>query len=365
MKQGNYVTTVRGYKAFEPSKLPVPVDINRLLIKLEQANIAIGSLNLIHLVLPDYTLLIRPYEVKEALLSSMIEGTQSTLSSVLAEKENTSNNDIREVQNYEAAIRYGITSELPLCNRLFKELHYILMRNVRGGSGNKTPGEFRVSQNWIGGHNIQTAKYIPCSQETLQEHLSDLEKFMNDTNDNLPRLIKASLIHYQFETIHPFLDGNGRIGRMLITLYLIKNGILKEPILYLSLFLKENRDEYYNLLTNIRENGDYERWINFFLDGVIDISQRIQEKTEKIIDLKNKLSSIDDKYNFIDFLFKKPIVEISDLTKNFEISDRTAFNILARFEDVGIIKEISGKKKNKRYCFVDYVNVLENDLRNK
>ncbi|GMO59189.1 MAG: Fic family protein [Rickettsiales bacterium] len=360
MKQGRYIITNTNYKVFEPSKLPVEIDLLKISKELELANRAIGALNFLDIVLPNYELLVEPYITKEALLSSEIEGTQSTLSAVLNENKEVSDNiDIREVQNYKKALNYALNSELPLCNRLLKETHKVLMLNVRGGESHKTPGEFRTSQNWIGGTSPSNSIYNPPTPENMIECMSDLEKYIN-SDDSLPSLVQTALIHYQFETIHPFLDGNGRIGRILITLFLSKNKILKQPNLFLSLYLKENKEQYYNLLTKIRETGNYENWLIFFLNGIINISERMQKTSNKIIELKEKFKKeTRDKYNFVDFIFKKPTFIINDIIKEMQVNYNIADYIAKDFEKKNIIKEITNYKRNKRYCFVDYLKILE------
>ncbi len=362
-KQGQYISTVRGYQAFEPSALPVEINMNRDIWRLlELANIAIGSLNSLQEVLPSVQLLVRPYAVKEALLSSEIEGTQSTLTDVLGEENNISANiDIREVQNYERAISYGITrmtkDDFPLSLRLIKEIHAELMRDVRGGEAVKTPGEFRSGQNWIGGRYINDAFFIPCSPETMPEHLTKLEKYFYQ--EDLPALIKAALIHYQFETIHPFNDGNGRIGRILITLYLMHADILKKPMLYISLYFKEHKTTYYELLTDVRRNGTYEQWIIFFLKGIIEVAQQVLTTTKKVINLQKKLSTeYKDPYNLIEYFFMRPVVRTEDIINACKVSRKTGYNIIADFCKKGILKELTSTKRNKKYVFEEYMNIL-------
>lgn len=362
-RQGQYLPTPRGYKAFEPSSLPININLSReMQLLLEKANIAIGSLNSLQSVLPSAELLVRPYAVREALLSSEIEGTQSTLTDVLGEDNNKSDNiEIREVQNYEKAIGLGIKrlidEDFPLSLRLIKDIHSQLMCDVRGGESIITPGEFRTGQNWIGGKDLVEALYIPCSPERLLEHLDNLENYFYE--NDLPCLLKAALIHYQFETIHPFNDGNGRIGRILITLYLVHKEILSQPLLYLSLYFNEHKTTYYELLTEVRQNGNYEKWITFFLKGVIEVSQQVMNTTRKIINLKNRLAdSFKDPYNFINFLFKKPVIKIEDVINQLNVSKKTGYNIVYEFENKGVIKEITNNKRNKRYVFDEYMQIL-------
>lgn len=365
MQAGKYILTSRGYRAFEPTPFPLKISISSKIYRLfEKAVASLGQLNVLELVLPNIELLIRPYELKEALLSSEIEGTQSTLSEVMAEKSPYSENvNIREVLNYEKAMNFGvinITSEkgLPLSLRLIKELHRILMTNVRGGEPLKTPGEFRHSQNWIGGENIQNAVYIPCSPETLNTHLDNFEKAIYE--EDFPDLIKAALLHYQFETIHPFNDGNGRIGRMLISLFLIDRKILKKPILYLSLYFKQYKIQYYDVLTHVRNTGNYEEWILFFLEGVIRVSDSIGKTTQKILTLKENLKQeIKDPYNLIDFLFKNPFVDAEDIKNHTKSSMGTTYKLIDSFIEQGILTQTNSGKRNRRFSFQKYINLLD------
>lgn len=363
MRQGHLIKTPRGYSAFEPSKLPISLKIDNELLQLAgQADWCLGGLSSLEKVIPNTTLLLRPYAVKEALVSSEIEGTQSTLSDVLAEEKEISDNiDIREVQNYEKAINAGIHSiikdNIPITLRLLKELHSILLKDVRGGETEKTPGEFRRSQNWIGGKNISSAVFVPPSPETLMQHLYNLEDYINSRD--LPPIIKAALIHYQFETIHPFIDGNGRIGRILVTLYLMQESLLQSPILYLSLYFKENKIQYYDLLTNVRTTGNYENWVKFFLKGVIEVCEEVKEKTNYILYLmKNYKDNYKDPYGFIDFIFTKPVFKVQDVATALKVSLKTAYHIVYQFEKEKVIVTKNDNKRNKRYQFKLYIALL-------
>lgn len=364
MSAGKFIATSRGYRSFEPDPFPIMPDLSPQIYRtFERAVGALGTLNSLELVLPNLDLLIRPYALKEALLSSEIEGTQSTLSEVMAEKSDSPKNvNIREVKNYERAMRFGvdnILSEkgLPLSLRLIKELHSILMRDVRGGEPQKTPGEFRRSQNWIGGKDIQTAAFVPCSPETLAAHLDNFEKAMYE--DDLPDLIKAALLHYQFETIHPFNDGNGRIGRMLITLFLIDRKVLKRPMLYLSLYFKQYKTQYYDVLTYVRQTGDYGRWIQFFLEGVIQVAEAIGRTTKSILTLKETLKhETKDPYNLIDCFFEDPFVEAEKIKDYTQTSIKTAYKLLDSFVENGILVQITQGKRNRVFCFQRYLDLL-------
>lgn len=364
MQAGRYVTTLRGYKAFEPAHFPLDIIFPPALYRLsERAVKSLGTLDALEVVLPSIDLLIRPYALKEALLSSEIEGTQSTLTEVMAEKDACSKNvNVREVQNYERAINVGIENlsnpiGLPLSLRLIKELHRVLMTGVRGGEPQKTPGEFRTSQNWIGGSSVKDAFYVPCSPETLPDHLDNFEKAIHA--EDFPELIKAALLHYQFETIHPFNDGNGRIGRMLITLFLMDKKLLNRPLLYLSLYFKQYKTAYYDILTHVRETGDYAKWVEFFLNGVIRVSETIAGTTRKILLLKERVKqNIKDPYNVIDFLFQEPFIDAEKINGYIKTSMKTSYNIISLFEEHGVLVQQGNGKRNRIYFFKDYIDIL-------
>lgn len=364
MQAGRYVTTLRGYKAFEPAHFPLDIIFPPALYRLsERAVKSLGTLDALEVVLPSIDLLIRPYALKEALLSSEIEGTQSTLTEVMAEKDACSKNvNVREVQNYERAINVGIENlsnpiGLPLSLRLIKELHRVLMTGVQGGEPQKTPGEFRTSQNWIGGSSVKDAFYVPCSPETLPDHLDNFEKAIHA--EDFPELIKAALLHYQFETIHPFNDGNGRIGRMLITLFLMDKKLLNRPLLYLSLYFKQYKTAYYDILTHVRETGDYAKWVEFFLNGVIRVSETIAGTTRKILLLKERVKqNIKDPYNVIDFLFQEPFVDAEKINGYIKTSMKTSYNIISLFEEHGVLVQQGNGKRNRIYFFKDYIDIL-------
>lgn len=364
MPAGRYVMTVRGYKAFEPAHFPLNIKFSPALYRLsERAVKSLGTLDALEVILPNIDLLIRPYALKEALLSSEIEGTQSTLTEVMSEKETHSKNvNVREVQNYERAINFGMENlsrptGLPLSLRLLKELHRILMTNVRGGEPQKTPGEFRTSQNWIGGSTVQDAFYVPCSPETLGEHLDNFEKAIHV--EDFPELIKAALLHYQFETILPFNDGNGRIGRMLITLFLMDKKLLNRPLLYLSLYFKQYKTVYYDILTHVRETGDYEKWVEFFLNGVIRVSETIAQTTKKILLLKESVKQkTKDPYNLVDYLFRDPFVDAEKIRNYTGTALKTPYGIISSFVERGILVQQNQGKRNRIYAFKDYVDIL-------
>ena len=356
------------YYSFKPSPLPPELEYNKeLTAKLIEANNRVAALEALVYRIPDISLFISMYVRKEALLSSQIEGTQCTLEDVLkTELEANSNLDVKEVINYVNAFSYAIDrmQTLPLCNRLIKETHEILLSNTRGDD--KAPGEFRTSQNWIGGKGctLKNARYIPPNVDDMLDAMSELEKFIN-TEDGIDPLIKAGLIHYQFETIHPFLDGNGRIGRLLIILYLIDKHVISKPALYISYFLKNNRIEYYDRMSEVRRKGDYKQWIMFFLDAVKESAEDALDTIDKLIALHNQtLGKIDSsKKNAIallEYIEKHPIIETKATATALGISYNTVAKLISSFEDLGILKQTSKNGKAKIYSYSDYIEILKN-----
>lgn len=374
-RAGRYVKQLAGYKAYIPKLLPPAPPIKydgELRNLLSEADRALARLDGIATVLPNPELFIAMYVKKEALLSSQIEGTQASLEGILRFEANLEPsediNEIKEVVNYIKAMNYGVDrlKNIPLSNKLIKEIHKILIEGTRGTL--KTPGEFRKTQNWLGpqGANLSEATFIPPPPDTVIDLMSNLEKFIHG-KDEIPPLIKISLIHAQFETIHPFLDGNGRVGRLLITFYLFWEKILSHPLLYLSFYLKKNRTEYYDWLMKIRLDGDWEGWLKFFLKGVKEVSEEAVNSASKIIILKEtilkrlfdkKVSSI-YAVEFLNLLFRKPIITSRELIKELGTSKETANQIIKKFEEIEILKEISGKKRYKKYIFSDYVNIIK------
>lgn len=374
-RAGRYVKQLAGYKAYIPKLLPPAPPIKydgELRNLLSEADRALARLDGIATVLPNPELFIAMYVKKEALLSSQIEGTQASLEGILRFEANIEPsediNEIKEVVNYIKAMNYGVDrlKNIPLSNKLIKEIHKILIEGTRGTL--KTPGEFRKTQNWLGpqGANLSEATFIPPPPDTVIDLMSNLEKFIHG-KDEIPPLIKISLIHAQFETIHPFLDGNGRVGRLLITFYLFWEKILSHPLLYLSFYLKKNRTEYYDWLMKIRLDGDWEGWLKFFLKGVKEVSEEAVNSASKIIILKEtilkrlfdkKVSSI-YAVEFLNLLFRKPIITSRELIKELGTSKETANQIIKKFEEIEILKEISGKKRYKKYIFSDYVNIIK------
>lgn len=372
---GNYVTqkvSGESYKAYVPAKLPPepPIDLAILYPYLEKAMQALAELNTIHKTIPNTSLFIYMYVRKEALLSSQIEGTQSSFSDLILfehnQKPEVSLEDVEEVSNYVKAISYGLerlNDGFPLSLRLLKEIHGVLLSGGRGSG--KLPGEFRRSQNWIGGTRPGNALFVPPPLSHLEECLSDFEKFLHD--ESLSVLIKAGLAHVQFETIHPFLDGNGRLGRLLITLLLCVNGILDEPILYLSLYLKQNRRVYYELLQEVRESGSWETWLEFFLTGVYKASKQAIQTAQSINDLfakdQDKISQL-GRARFsceqtFDYMKRLPQVTVSHLAQELKISAPTARSALNHLTSIGVLEEASDRKRDRVYVYRKYLDILE------
>ncbi len=360
------------YTAYVPRPLPPApsLDLTNIYPLLDQANAAIGRLDGMSMVLPDQALFLYMYIRKEAVLSSQIEGTQSSLSDLLlfesAEAPGVPIDDVTEVSCYVAAMNYGLErlKEFPLSLRLLREIHDKLMTNARGG--NKQPGEFRTSQNWIGGSRPGNARFVPPPPERLMETLGALEKFLHDETVKLPILIKAALAHVQFETIHPFLDGNGRLGRLLITFILCAEGLLKHPMLYLSLYLKANRQAYYDHLQNVRETGDWESWVKFFLQGVIETASQAANTAQALVALFTKdraLIQQSDKATattqiVYDALLRQPVTNTRRLREVTGKPLPTLLRALDGLQQLGIITETTGKERNKVFAYRAYLDML-------
>ena len=361
-----------GYTAFVPANLPFEnIELDSAIISiLSKAERSIGELKSVELILPNANLLIQKYALKEALLSSQIEGTRTTIAEVIESKKDDMMN-VREVKNYIEAMEYGINKvaneNFPLCSRLIKEIQGILMKNVRGGESSKTPSEFRKSQNWIGGLNPATAVFCPPTPENMIEGMSNLEKYLNE-EDSLPDLIKCALIHYQFEAIHPFCDGNGRTGRILIILYLISKGILSSSILYLSLYFKQNRNDYYHYLLTTSKQGDIYSWIKFFLHGIIAVSNQVVEATKAILDLqtqdKTKISDIKYNNEIIDFLLQNPVIQVKELQEHLQVAYNTTNSIVEKLVKLEILEKTSQGNRNKKFVYRQYMNILEQGCEN-
>jgi Fic family protein len=360
-------------RAFVPPALPpIPaIAITPLLDSLVHAERALGRLDGIAIMLPDHELFLFMYVRKEALLSSQIEGTQSTLSDLLRfETEAASGhpiNDIREVSNYVRAIMHGLerVETLPLSLRLIREMHEVLMQDSRGGT--KGPGNFRCSQNWIGGTRPGNALFVPPPIDQLDQCLNELELFMHESASGLPVLIKAGLIHVQFETIHPFQDGNGRIGRLLITLYLCINGVLRKPLLYLSLFLKAHRTQYYDLLQQVRETGDWEAWLVFFLNGVAETANQAFDAANRINTLfqsdRTLISNHGGKragsiLRVHEVLQRNPYTTAQLVAEQTKLSMPTTNAVLGDMERLGLIREVTGKLRGRVFCYEALMKIL-------
>lgn len=361
-------------KAFIPNPLPPKDNIklnSRLSDMLDDALVSLGRLDSISSILPDASLFLYMYVRKEAVLSSRIEGTQSSISDLLMyemeEIPGVPIDDAVEVSNYVKALEYGVAridEGFPVSSRLFKEIHSILLSNGRGSS--KQPGEFRTSQNWIGGTRPGNAVFVPPPPEFINECMSNLENFINDINAGTQILLKASLSHVQFETIHPFLDGNGRLGRLLITLLLYEKKILRKPLLYLSLYFKVHRQEYYELLTNVRQKGDWEKWIEFFCEAVIYTSEQAVNTAVRLVEITNKdeesikklgRSSSTSLVAYRCFV-KQPLLNANTIQKQTNLSTATIHSSLVNLTKLGIIKEISHKKRNKIFIYEKYIDIL-------
>ncbi len=362
------------YQAYIPPPLPPQpaVDMSGLEPVLERANQALGRLDGITLVLPDPDLFLYMYVRKEALLSSQIEGTQSSLSDLLLfesdEAPGVPLDDVQEVSRYVAAMSHGLKrlrAGFPLSLRLIREIHDVLMKGGRGG--HQTPGEFRRSQNWIGGTRPGNAVFVPPPpNEELDNCLTDLEKFIHAEEPPLSILVKAALVHVQFETIHPFLDGNGRLGRLLITFLLCAAGVLRDPALYLSLYLKRNRQRYYELLQQVRLEGSWETWVEFFLRGIEETANQAVETARQIVALlasdRGKVEALGRPATstLLIFLFlqKRPILSISHASKSLKMSIPTVSKSINHLVKLGIIKETTGRQKGRVFAYKKYVDIL-------
>ena len=360
------------YTAYIPQNLPpVPeIEMADLYPLLDQANTALGRLDGMSMILPDSSLFLYMYVRKEAVLSSQIEGTQSSLSDLLLFETEAAPgapiDDVTEVSCYVAAMNYGMErlKEFPLSLRLIREIHAKLMNNARGG--NKMPGEFRTSQNWIGGTRPGNAFFDPPPPEHLMDCLGNFEKFLHDDSIKMPALIKAALAHVQFETIHPFLDGNGRLGRLLITFILCIEGILKEPLLYLSLYLKSNRKAYYDHLQSVRDTGDWESWIKFFLTGVIDTASQATQTAQSVISLFNKDRALIESsgkstaaiLTIHTYLQSNPIANTTRIKNACGVSLPTVLRSLNALEDLKVVREVTGKDRHKVFAYDEYLNIL-------
>jgi Fic family protein len=374
---GTFAETSSGgerVRAYVPRPLPPnpPLDLPQLMSVYERATAAVGRLDGVTTILPSTPLFLYMYVRKEALLSSQIEGTQSSLSDLLLyesdEAPSVELDDVTEVSNYVAAVEHGVArirDGFPLSLRLIREMHEIIMRSGRGAT--KQPGEFRRSQNWIGGTRPGNALFVPPPPNLLDECLGAFERFLHTDDASLPPLIRAGLAHVQFETIHPFLDGNGRLGRLLITLILVEAGVLREPILYLSLFLKSWRDDYYRLLQEVRQAGAWETWMEFFLTGVAETAEQASETARDLIAMfeehRQLISglgrSAPSALRVHEFMQARPVVTIQSVTDGLETSFPTASGALEKLTDLGVVRETTGKQRGRVYAYSDYLTLLD------
>jgi len=373
-RSGQYKTNLSGdaaYQSFAPSPLPPvpPVKLNSQTVDLlVRANRQLALLEGIGARIPSVKLFIAMYVRKEALMSSQIEGTQATLEDVLDPlTDKNANRDVAEVVNYIRAVDFAVTrlKKLPLCNRLLRETHSVLLQDIRGGE--KSPGEFRHSQNWIGGQGsvIKNAAYIPPEPRDMVQAMDKLEAYIN-AEDSHDVLIRAALIHYQFETIHPFLDGNGRVGRLLVILFLLEKKILSAPTLYISYFLKMNRTEYYDRLMLVRQKGDYEQWVRFFLQAVYESASDAVASIDMLIALHEKNSAVIAGFGrgkktalrLFAYLEENPIIEISKTGKALETTFKTVSDAITRFCKAGILVQNSENRRNRTFTYKAYLDIL-------
>jgi len=359
------------YKSFLPEKINHTWiwDEPKINVLLERATQSLGELNAFSLIVPDVDVFIQMHIVKEAQASSKIEGTKTNIDEAVMDKNvivPEKRDDWQEVQNYIRAMKYAIKQlgRLPLSNRLLKEMHKILLTGARGE--HKLPGEFRRSQNWIGGSNPSDAVYVPPIHDEVPDLMSDLEKFLHNEEIEVPHLIKIAIGHYQFETIHPFNDGNGRCGRLMITFYLVANKLLIKPSLYLSDFFEKNRTSYYDALSRVRESNDLLHWIKFFLNGVITTAEKGKKTFQEILKLKNEIDvkivklgrKAERGSEFVHYLYSKPVVSINDVVKVLKITPKNAISLVNDFEKLGLLREITGYKRNRVFAFSDYLNLF-------
>ena len=370
-KAGKYINQ-DSYKSFQPEKINKQwiLDNMELVHLLSQADRQLGRLDMYSEYIPNTDLFISMHIVKEATKSSKIEGTKTNIEDVLLNKEDINEekrNDWQEVQNYISALNLAIDklNKLPFSSRLIKETHKTLLKGVRGK--HKLPGEFRSSQNWIGGASIIDATFIPPIFNSVNDYMGDLENFAHNTEFYFPELLKIALIHYQFETIHPFLDGNGRVGRLMITIYLVEKGILKKPILYLSDFFEKNRTLYYDNLMRVREKNDIIQWFKFFLVGVIETAKNSIETFDGILKLQKEIevkiqklgSRSSNAIQIINTLYQRPIINAQMTQQITKLSLPSVYKLIKELEDMNILNEITGGKRGKLYVFREYLELFK------
>lgn len=368
---GRFITQTE-YKSFLPESINNEWIISNpeVNVLLAEANRLLGELNAFSQLIPDVDFFISMHILKEATTSSRIEGTKTNMEEALVKVEDINpekRDDWAEVQNYINAINFSISEleRLPISNRLIKNTHKILLAGVRGK--HKIPGEFRTSQNWIGA-TIKDAIFIPPHFNEIPDLMSDLEKFIHNEEIKVPHLIKIAIIHYQFETIHPFLDGNGRLGRLLITLLMVSTGILKKPALYLSDFFEKNRNYYYDNLMVVRTSNNLVQWLKFFLVGIIETSNSSIQVFKKIIELRREIENvklpklgvkIDKGYALLNYLYQKPIIESREISENMKISAATANRLISQFVEMEILTELTGYKRNRKFIFKEYFDIFQ------
>jgi Fic family protein len=373
-RMGRFVSTATGgenVRAYIPPPLPPvpPVALDGLMVLIEQANRALGRLDGVTSILPSPPLFLFMYVRKEALLSSQIEGTQSSLSDLLLFENDeiplVPLNDVQEVSNYVAAMNLGLKrlgEDMPLSLRLIREIHDVLLRQGRGSS--KQPGEFRTTQNWIGGTRPGNALFVPPPPNELMGCLDNFEKFLHD--EKTPTLIRAALAHVQFESIHPFLDGNGRLGRLLITFMLCADGALKQPMLYLSLYFKTRRQQYYDLLQAVRDRGEWEAWVEFFLTGVVETANEAVETARQLLALfeedRTHIRTLGrpaaSMLRVHDLLQRQPIVGIGPAGKQLKLTHPTVMKALAKLQELGIVREVTGRRRGLLFAYSRYMTIL-------
>jgi len=377
---GTYVDSIAGgvrCQAFIPAPLPptpaLSID-NKLQSRINLAMLALGRLDAISTLLPDANLFLYSYVRKEAVMSSQIEGTQSSISDLmLYEREGNPGvpiDDVQEVSCYVNALTLGvqrINEGHPITFRLITELHQALMTSGRGI--NKGPGEFRKNQVWIGGHRADEATFVPTPANELANSWAELERFINDVPEATDPLIKAALAHVQFETIHPFMDGNGRLGRLLIPLILVAAGVLKEPLLYLSVFFKKHRQVYYDRLQQVRLTGDWEQWLLFFVDAVADTATQAVQTAQQLNQLRNDHRTLitslgriaGSAQQVLDALFEHPIANINTLTEQTGLTPATIGKVMEQLEQINLVKELTGQKRNRIYAYREYIDILNQE----
>ena len=372
-KSGRYEQGYK-YKYFIPEKINHSWSWNdpSLSVLLEKASLKLGELNSMARIVPDIDMFIHMHVTNESVISSRIEGTKTNIEEALLPEEEINPekiDDWKEVNNYTKALNKSIAkmNKFPISTPLFKEAHATLMENVRGE--NKQPGEYRISQNWIGGASLDDAVFVPPSHELVGELMGDLENFIHNANLEIPQLIRIALAHYQFETIHPFLDGNGRIGRLMITLFLVEKNILEKPLLYLSYFFERKKSLYYDNLTNVRTKNDLIGWIKYFLIGIQEVSEKSIKTLKKIITLKERIEieiftwrrKSNSAHMLMKYLFQTPFVTISDAQKITKLSKKSAGDLVNLFEEKKYLFEITGSPRYKFYIFKPYMDLFKNE----